>query len=352
MLSFSFLFRLFRLLSGFGYKNLTFTKQKTTQYSILNQKNTVIATWHVIMQTRHRKETVWLSIERTTVSDHSNNKKEKSTNKVKKCMQTIRLNSAGPDVKLLQEFLNEWGYPVNIDGIFGQKTHEAVCLFQKSQRLNPDGCVGQKTWLALQNSEALALKELCLKETDFQKAAEILNVEVAAIKAVQEVETGGKGGFLKKEFPAILFEGHIFWNELKKRNIQPETLVSGNEDILYPKWTKSYYKGGMAEYERLERAIDIHEEAAYCSASWGMFQIMGFNHSLCGCETVSRFVSEMKKTEGAQLILFVTFLRKNGWDKYLRQHEWAEFARHYNGPAYKDNKYDEKIQNAYNKYIR
>lgn len=351
MLSFRFLLRLFRLLSGFGCKNRTFTKQKTTLHSILDQKNTIIATWHIIMQTGHKKETVWLSIERTTSLEHNNNKKEKSTNKVNKCMQTIRLNSTGADVKALQELLNEWGYPINIDGIFGQKTHEAVCRFQKSKHLTPDGCVGQKTWLALQNAETLAMKEIRLEEADFQKAAEILNVEVAAIKAVQEVETGGKGGFLKKEFPAILFEGHIFWNELKKRNIQPEKLVYGNEDILYPKWTKSYYKGGIAEYERLQRAIAIHEEAANCSASWGMFQIMGFNYSLCGCESVDLFVSEMKKSEGTQLLLFTTFLRKNGWDKYLRQHDWAEFARHYNGPSYKDNKYDEKIENAYNKYL-
>lgn len=318
---------------------------------IFKQKNTVISTCYRITQIRHRNETVWVHIGKTTIIGHINNKKEKSTNKFDKRMQTIRLNSTGADVTVLQELLNEWGYQVTVDGIFGQITNEFVCRFQKSQHLTPDGCVGQKTWQALQNAEAMAMKEIRLKEEDFQKAAEILNVEVAAIKAVQEVETGGKGGFLKKEFPAILFEGHIFWNELKKRSIQPEKFVPGNEDILYPKWTKIYYKGGIAEYERLQRAIAIHEEAAYCSASWGMFQIMGFNYSLCECENVSRFVSEMKQTEGTQLMLFVTFLRKNGWDKFLRRHEWAEFARHYNGPAYKDNKYDEKIENAYNKYL-
>ena len=351
MLPFRFLFHLFRLLSGTDRKKRTFAKQNAIVRSILKQRTTATTTWHIRKQTGLRKETVRLRIERTIVITPTNNQKEKSTNKQNKRMQTIRLNSTGAEVATLQQLLNEWGYPIAIDGVFGQKTHVAVCRFQQSQHLAADGCVGQKTWQALQNTEAMAMKELLLKETDFEKAAAFLQVEVAAIKAVQEVETGGKGGFLKKDFPAILFEGHIFWNELKKRNIQPEKFVSGNEDILYPKWTKNFYKGGMGEYERLQRATAIHEEAANCSASWGMFQIMGFNYSLCGCESIRQFITEMKKTEGAQLTLFVTFLHKNGWDKYLRQHDWAQFASHYNGPAYKENKYDQKIENAYKKYL-
>lgn len=99
-------------------------------------------------------------------------------------MQTIRLNSTGAEVATLQQLLNEWGYPIAIDGVFGQKTHVAVCRFQQSQHLAADGCVGQKTWQALQNTEAMAMKELLLKETDFEKAAAFLQVEVAAIKAV------------------------------------------------------------------------------------------------------------------------------------------------------------------------
>ncbi len=32
------------------------------------------------------------------------------------------------------------------------------------------------------------------------------------------------------------------------------------------KWTKSHYKGGMGEYERLKKALAIHEKAAARSA--------------------------------------------------------------------------------------
>ena len=50
---------------------------------------------------------------------------------------------------------------------------------------------------------------LQLTEEDFQRCATTLDVEVATVKAVQEVETGGRGGFFEIDKPAILFEGHI-----------------------------------------------------------------------------------------------------------------------------------------------
>ena len=58
-----------------------------------------------------------------------------------------------------------------------------------------------------------------LTENDFQRVADLLGIEVAVVKAVQAVETGGHGGFVAPGRPMILFEGHIFWRELKKRGL-------------------------------------------------------------------------------------------------------------------------------------
>src|ERR671917_272606 len=57
---------------------------------------------------------------------------------------------------------------------------------------------------------------------------------------VYTVESNGSG-FLKDGRPRILFEGHIFWKQLTDKGIPPGPYVKGNEDILYPKWTKQYY---------------------------------------------------------------------------------------------------------------
>ena len=126
-------------------------------------------------------------------------------------------------------------------------------------------------------------------------------MSVAVVKAVQAVETGGHGGFVAPGRPMILFEGHIFWRELKKRGLDPERYVAGNENILYPKWEKGHYYGGMKEYERLEKAREIHKEAADASTSWGMFQVMGFNYAMCGYGSVEEMVKDMCVGEDKQL---------------------------------------------------
>lgn len=190
-----------------------------------------------------------------------------------------------------------------------------------------------------------------LTDEDFTQIAELLGCEPAALKAVQQVETGGRGGFCSPGKPAILFEGHIFWTQLKKRGSNPEDYVKGNENILYPKWEKGYYKGGIGEYDRLEQARKINREAADASASWGMFQIMGFNYAACGEESIESFVRSMCESEFKQLLLTANFIKKNSQMlQALQAKDWAVFAKCYNGPAYAQNRYDVKLEVAYQKY--
>jgi peptidoglycan hydrolase-like protein with peptidoglycan-binding domain len=64
-------------------------------------------------------------------------------------LPTLRRGSQGKDVKYLQDLLEDLGYSVVVDGIFGAKTETAVKKFQKDRGLVTDGIVGSQTWDAL-----------------------------------------------------------------------------------------------------------------------------------------------------------------------------------------------------------
>lgn len=66
-------------------------------------------------------------------------------------MKTLRINSKGTQVMVLQWLLNHTtGYASGIvDGIFGTKTLAAVRQFQQANGLTVDGIVGKNTWTKL-----------------------------------------------------------------------------------------------------------------------------------------------------------------------------------------------------------
>lgn len=258
-------------------------------------------------------------------------------------MENLKLSDKNESVRELQCLLVEWGYRLPTTAFFGEQTQKAGCDFQRSNGLISDGVVDHQTWEALKKIE-----QLKLKEDDFLRAANMLNVEVEVIKSVQSVETGGRGGFFAPGKPSILFERHIFYRQLKNLNISAEYLTPENSDILSTK--PGGYLGGIREYERLERAKKIDLSAALCSASWGLFQIMGFNFKPCGCPSVVDFVEKMSWNEGMQLELFVKFILENGYDSLLRKHDWAGFAKRYNGANYAINSYDTKLKERFDHF--
>lgn len=62
---------------------------------------------------------------------------------------TIRINSTGLWVVLLQQKLNAKGFTIEVNGEFGQKTKQAVIAYQGMMGLVKDGVVGQNTWRSL-----------------------------------------------------------------------------------------------------------------------------------------------------------------------------------------------------------
>ena len=180
--------------------------------------------------------------------------------------------------------------------------------------------------------------------------AEDIGVPYAALRAVLHVESRGRG-FLADGKPVVLFERHWFdrvtqgrfrarWPDLSNR--QPGGYASGPDAE----------SRGQAEWARMMRASQLDWDAAMMSASWGLAQIMGFNFAACNCVTINQFVEEMRVSERCQLELMAEFLQSRGLTDELQRQDWAGFARVYNGPAFRQNKYDEKLAAMYARFSK
>lgn len=90
--------------------------------------------------------------------------------------------------------------------------------------------------------------------------------------------------------------------------------------------------------------------AALQSTSWGIGQIMGMNYKSAGFQNVEEMVEAMSNSEDQQLMAVGNFLISNGLSTALRAHDWASFARGYNGPGYAINRYDIRLNGEYQKY--
>lgn len=189
-----------------------------------------------------------------------------------------------------------------------------------------------------------------LTEQDYARAAEQLDCQVAVIRAVAEVESPGSG-FLPDGRCKVLFEGHIFFRETKGRYAET------HPTLCFKKWTRAHYaKGksaderGAREIGRLAQAMVLDRIAALKSASYGGFQIMGFNHRKCMYPSVEMLYLAMQKDAASHLDAFCHLIKSFGLAGALRRREWAVFAKRYNGPAYRENDYDGKMARAYKKF--
>src|ERR1044072_6990086 len=281
-------------------------------------------------------------------------------------MPVLKKGSSGPQVKNLQQRLKELGFdPNGVDGKFGPGTQDAVVAFQKASGLEADCTVGANALAALNlNGDAgsasgsTSVAEAtngggggigaslaqALNENDYKQAAELLQCEVAAIKAVAEVESSG-GGFLPDGRPKILFERHKF------HKFTGGAFAAKHPDISR-KSPGGYGAGGAHQWDRFNEAFALNPTAAIKSCSWGKFQTMGFNFELCGFATLEDFHAAMLKSEGEQLKAFCNFITSSKLAGALRNHKWATFASGYNGKNFRINKYDTKLAAAFKKHSK
>lgn len=268
--------------------------------------------------------------------------------------EALNHGDKGLAVRRLQQQLNAHGAQLTTDGGYGDETEKAVRAYQAKIGLVVDGKAGEKTLAALAGTDCSKL----LRNATLAAAAKRLGVELAAIYAVNEVESAGSG-FLTTGKPKILFERHVMHQRLALPRAEgdDQAALRRHADELatqYPALVNTKpggYIGGAAEHQRLAQARMIDALCANESASWGAFQIMGYHAERLGYASVDEFVRLMSKDEDQQFEAFVRFIEADpALLKALKGKKWAAFAKAYNGPAYARNLYDVKLERAYEQH--
>lgn len=173
-----------------------------------------------------------------------------------------------------------------------------------------------------------------------------LKIETAALLGVSEVESGLVffAAVEGKNEPLIRFEGHYFDRRLKGKAREEARRLG----LAHPTAGKvKNPKSQAARYAMLTRAFEIDAAAAIESCSWGFGQVMGAHWRLLGYGSAAELMNRARSGVDGQLELMIRYIEKNGLVGALQRRDWAAFARGYNGPAYRQNKYDTKLAAAY-----
>ena len=190
-----------------------------------------------------------------------------------------------------------------------------------------------------------------LTEEDFAEVAAEMDVEVAAIKAVVEIEAGKTHqGFWTDGKPLINFDLAMFRRFAARNGVSLGKYRRSHAVVFTRPMAARYGSQQAAQQARLDAARTIHDLSAIQGTFWGMFQIGGFNWKKCGADSPDEFVRLMSRSERDQLELFAAFVRNSGLLPALKARNWSAFARGYNGPSYAARRYHTRMAAAYARF--
>jgi len=187
-----------------------------------------------------------------------------------------------------------------------------------------------------------------LSQGDVGIAARSVGIPTAALLAFMEVEAAGRG-FDNQKRPKHLFEPHVFYRNLSGTALN----LAIKAGLAYASWKRNYPK---ESYTRLKAAIKIRRNAAFMSGSFGLGQIMGFNHKYAGFKSAEDMFHDAKKGEYEQLLQVVRLMKAWGLADMLKgvdltkPDSWRPVAKRYNGRSYAKNNYHVKLARSFVKH--
>ena len=117
-------------------------------------------------------------------------------------------------VKAVQQKLNEAGLgPIEVVGIYGPKTINAVKLFQATHRdqkgnaLEIDGKIGSVTWAILFGEQTVPV----IEENANQLLTEALNIAISQVGVMEEPPGSNRGKKVEEYLASVGLSGGQFW---------------------------------------------------------------------------------------------------------------------------------------------
>lgn len=168
-----------------------------------------------------------------------------------------------------------------------------------------------------------------------------------AALAVWRVESGPLP-FIRGR-PVLRFEVHKYfdhWGRHNEDRFDGHFQFGGRAGVEGKPWTaqryrldrsgpwQSFHGNQASEYTVFRFAARLGgTEAACLSASFGGPQILGSNHALLGYPDAASLFRAFRASERWQVCGFFDFCRSHGLFEALRDRNWEDFARVYNGPG-------------------
>lgn len=196
-----------------------------------------------------------------------------------------------------------------------------------------------------------------VSKTDIEAAAKDLACDADLIYAIARQESA-HSSFITIEgrtVPTILYERHWFRKLTMPGKKPPSPYEKDHYAICGPAYHRThtdkktkklvdnvtgvapidddvYGSSGLHQYKRLVEAYGLDKSAALQSASWGKFQIMGFNFKPAGFGDVFAFVKAMSTGDPAHIKAFLKFAKSNAvLLKGLRTRDFEMIAAGHNG---------------------
>ena len=175
-----------------------------------------------------------------------------------------------------------------------------------------------------------------ITDKEYKELASSFGLPISSIKAIDEVESSGKGFDSKTGKIIIQFEPHYFKRISK--------LISGL-------WASNKVDTQVKEWEAFNDAFKRNPTAAMESCSIGRMQVMGEHWKRLGFKTVGEMWDFAKKSEKNQLWLGLKFIQTDtALFLALLRKDWKTVAYRYNGKNYWILGYDIKLSNAEKKH--